>query len=99
MIEYYEQLLQEEQEAITEIIQTLFRQTFILEQKFDRRAGRLQYEKDYRVCTRHFEFLKHTLRYQEFSYVRMCTWELFISKAKRCGERNYRSWQQFIYYY
>ena len=29
MIEYYEQLLQEEQEAITEIIQTLFRQTFI----------------------------------------------------------------------
>jgi len=58
MIEYYEQLLQEEQEAITEIIQTLFRQTFILEQKFDRRAGRLQYEKDYRVCTRHFEFLK-----------------------------------------
>ena len=33
MIEYYEQLMQEEQEAITEIIQTLFRQTFILEQK------------------------------------------------------------------
>ena len=52
MIEYYEQLLQEEQEAITEIIQTLFRQTFILEQKFDRRAGRLQYEKDYRALPR-----------------------------------------------
>ena len=32
MIEYYEQLLQEEQEAITEIIQTLIRQTFIIEQ-------------------------------------------------------------------
>ena len=31
MIEYYEQLSQEEQEAITEVIQTLYRQTFILE--------------------------------------------------------------------
>ena len=69
MIEYYEQLLQEEQEAITEIIQTLFRQTFILEQKFDRRAGRLQYEKDYRVCTRHFEFLK---AYFAISGIQLC---------------------------
>ena len=69
MIEYYEQLLQEEQEAITEIIQTLFRQTFILEQKFDRRVGRLQYEKDYRVCTRHFEFLK---AYFAISGIQLC---------------------------
>ncbi len=62
-------MLQEEQEAITEIIQTLFRQTFILEQKFDRRAGRLQYEKDYRVCTRHFEFLK---AYFAVSGIQLC---------------------------
>lgn len=58
MIEYYKQLIQEEQDAITEVIQTLLRQTFLLERKFDKRAGRLQYEKDYRVCSKHFEFLK-----------------------------------------
>ncbi len=58
MIEYFAQLTQEEQEAVTEVIQTLYRQTFLLERKFDRRAGRMQYEKAYRVCGRHFEFLK-----------------------------------------
>ena len=58
MIEYYEQLMQEEQEAVTEVIQTLFRQTFLLERKFEKRSGRLQYESQYRICSRHFEFLK-----------------------------------------
>ena len=37
MIDYYEQLTQEEQEAITEVVQTLFRQTFLLERKYDKR--------------------------------------------------------------
>lgn len=58
MIEYYEQLMQEEQEAITEVIQLLYRQTFLLERKFDRRAGRLAYMKEYRTCSKHLEFLK-----------------------------------------
>lgn len=58
MIEYYEQLMQEEQEAITEVIQLLYRQTFLLERKFDRKAGRLSYVKEYRVCDKHLEFLK-----------------------------------------
>ena len=43
MIDYYEQLTQEEKEEITEVIQTLYRQTFLLERKFDKRAGRMQY--------------------------------------------------------
>ena len=34
MIDYFEQLIPEEQEGITEVIQTLFRQTFLLERKF-----------------------------------------------------------------
>ena len=46
MIDYYEQLTQEEQEAITEVVQTLFRQTFLLERKYDKRTGRLQYGKE-----------------------------------------------------
>ena len=43
MIDYYEQLTQEEKEEVTEVIQTLYRQTFLLERKFDKRAGRMQY--------------------------------------------------------
>ena len=35
MIEYYEQLSQEEKEEITEVVQTLYRQTFLLVRKFD----------------------------------------------------------------
>ena len=58
MIEYYEQLTQEEQEGLTELIQILYRQTFLLERKFDRRAGRMSYTKEYRMCSRHFHFLK-----------------------------------------
>lgn len=58
MIEYYEQLMQEEQEAVTEVIQLLYRQTFLLERKFDRRAGRLAFVREYRTCSKHLEFLK-----------------------------------------
>ena len=58
MIDYYEQLTQEEKEAVTEVIQTLYRQTFLLERKFDKRAGRMQYTKEYRTCTKHLEFFK-----------------------------------------
>lgn len=58
MTEYYEQLLQEEQEAITDVIQLLFKQTFLLERKFDKRAGRLAFVKEYRTCSKHLEFLK-----------------------------------------
>ncbi len=58
MIEYYEQLTQEEQEAVTEVIRTLYRQTYLLERKYDRRTGRMQYMKEYRICSKHLEFLK-----------------------------------------
>ena len=33
MIDYYEQLTQEEKEEVTDVIQTLYRQTFLLERK------------------------------------------------------------------
>lgn len=58
MIEYYEQLSQEEKEEITEVVQTLYRQTFLLERKYDKRSGRMQYTKEYRICSKHLEFLK-----------------------------------------
>lgn len=58
MIEYFEQLTQEEKEAITGVIQTLYRQTYLLERKYDRRTGRMQFEKEYRICSKHYDFLK-----------------------------------------
>ena len=39
MIDYYEQLSLEEQEGVTEVIQTLYRQTFLLEQKYEKRRA------------------------------------------------------------
>ena len=55
---YYGQLTQDEQEALTQIIRTLYRQTYLLERKYDRRTGRMQYMKEYQVCSKHLEFLK-----------------------------------------
>lgn len=40
------------------MIQLLYRQTFLLERKYDRRAGRLAYVKEYRTCSKHLEFLR-----------------------------------------
>ena len=58
MIDYTEQLSDEEREQITEMIPLLYRQTFILERKYDRRAERWQYSREYKICVQHMEFLK-----------------------------------------
>ncbi len=58
MIEYMEQMTDEEKSQITEAIQLLYRQTFILERKFDRRNERYQYNREYKIADRHLEFLK-----------------------------------------
>lgn len=58
MIPYYDDLMQEEQLELTEIIKLLYKQTFILERKFDRRTGQYLYNKDFRICNRHLEFLR-----------------------------------------
>lgn len=62
MIDYFEKLMQEEQDAITEVIQLLYRQTFLLERKYDKRTGRLQYVREYRTCSKHLDFLKAYFR-------------------------------------
>lgn len=58
MIDYYDELTQEEREELAAVIQLLYRQTFLLERKYEKRSGRFQYVKEYRVCSRHMEFLK-----------------------------------------
>ena len=58
MIEYFEQITQEERDMLTEVIKTLFSQTYLLERRYDRRTGRMQYVKEYRTCSKHLEFLR-----------------------------------------
>lgn len=62
MITYYEEQMPEEQTQITECIQTLLKQTFILERKYDRRTERFLMNKDFRICNKHLEFLKEYFR-------------------------------------
>lgn len=58
MFEYYNNLLDEEKEELTELIKNLYGQTFILERKYDKKSGRYQLNKMYRVCERHLDFLR-----------------------------------------
>lgn len=62
MIEYLEQLTDEEKSQITEVIKLLYRQTFILERKYDRKNERYQYNKEYKIASYHQEFLKEYLQ-------------------------------------
>lgn len=57
MIEYYQQLLQEEKDQLTSAIKVLQNQTFVLERKYEKRLGRYLTNPSYRVCERHFDFL------------------------------------------
>ena len=58
MIEYYEQLSDEERDDVKRVIQLLFRQTFVLERKYEKRTGRFAFQKDYRILNQHLEFLR-----------------------------------------
>lgn len=58
MIEYYDNLIPEEQEEVSAAVQLLYRQTFVLERKYDRRTGRMQFNKDFRICSKHLAFLR-----------------------------------------
>ncbi len=62
MISYYNELMPEEQMELTGIIRLLYKQTFILERKYDRRTGRYQYNKDFRMCNKHLEFIRDYLK-------------------------------------
>ncbi len=57
MIDYYEELGIEEKRRVTESIQQLYRQTFLLERRYDRKSGRYQVNRDYYPCSKHLEFI------------------------------------------
>lgn len=57
-IPYYDGLEQWEQQELTGVIRLLWRQTFLLEHKYDKKTGRFQYNPDFRLCSRHLEFIR-----------------------------------------
>lgn len=58
MINYYEELTAEEQMKVTQSVQLLYKQTFLLERKYDRKANRFQVNKDFHICNKHLEFIQ-----------------------------------------
>lgn len=55
--EYYEQLSGEEQEKLQNCIKLLYKQTYLLERRYDKKAGRMVINKDFYFCDKHMEFL------------------------------------------
>ena len=75
MIEYYEQLSEEEQDDIKHVIQTLYRQTFLLERKFEKRTGRMVPVREYRVCSKTQGISgERILRLPESHCRKICIW-------------------------
>ena len=61
MLEYISRLSNADQERMQSVLSQLYRQTFLLERKYDKRAGRLVLNHDYDFCEQHMEFLKDYL--------------------------------------
>ena len=53
MINYYEELPPEEQRKVTESVQSLYRQTFLLERLYDKKTKRYQINREYYQCSMH----------------------------------------------
>ena len=88
MLAYLEELSAQDQEGIREVLKKLYRQTFILERKYDRRAGRMVINKEYYFCEKHMEFLKEYLEVagiQIFENSQLGT--IYIQGEATIGER------------
>ena len=58
MIDYYEQMTESEQKELSEVIEHLYKQTFLLEHIYDVRNKRYVLNKAYYVCEKHLPFVK-----------------------------------------
>ncbi len=88
MLDYYEQLSAEEQERIQDVIGQLYRQTFLLERRYDKKTGRLMSNRDYYFCEKHMDFLT---AYFAVAGVRLLTntdlGTIYVQGAPTVGER------------
>lgn len=69
MINYYEELPPEEQRKVTESIQSLYRQTFLLERRYDKKTKRYQVNREYYQCGKHMEFIKAYLAIMDIEVI------------------------------
>jgi hypothetical protein len=69
MFQYYKDLLDEEKTELTDLIQNLLSQTFILERKYDKKTGRYQLNKMFRICERHFDFLREYFKIADLDII------------------------------
>jgi len=58
VIDYFERLSEEEQRRVKESIQLLYRQTFLLERKYDRKSKRYQMNREFYQCDKYLEFIR-----------------------------------------
>lgn len=58
MIEYYENLMEDEQKKLQEIISSLCKQTFLLEHIYDKKTKRYIMNREFYECDKHLEFIK-----------------------------------------
>ena len=69
MNQYYQMLSEEEKRELSDIINTLYTQTFLMERSYDKRSERYVLNKKYRDCERHFDFLKEYFQIANISLV------------------------------
>ncbi|MDF2589443.1 MAG: hypothetical protein K0S41_3284 [Anaerocolumna sp.] len=69
MFQYYNDLLDEEKEELTELIKNLYNQTFILERKYEKKSDRYQLNKMYRICERHLDFLREYFKIADIDII------------------------------
>lgn len=88
MIEYYQQLLQEERDEVTEAIQLLQTQTFVLEKKYDKKAGRYLVNKPYRACEKHYDFIKEYFKIANITVIENRQYGIIgIESSNSLGEK------------
>lgn len=58
MIEYYENLMEDEQRKVSESIESLYKQTFLLERIYDKKNKRYVINKEFYQCDKHLEFIR-----------------------------------------
>lgn len=58
MIDYYENLMEDERKRVSEIMECLYKQTFLLEHIYDKKAKRYVINKMFYQCDKHLEFIK-----------------------------------------
>ncbi len=69
MIEYYENLTEDEQKKVRELITCLYKQTFLLEYVYDKRTKRYVINKAFYDCDKHLEFIKTYFAIMEIEVV------------------------------